>query len=755
MSEVETVERLAPPESPTESRSLDVTVEAEEPERESEAESEAETEAEVEEPPSPIPGIQYTYECINRDGNDFTETHSAPLDLQVEPDDSESGKIPSCVFELVTQAEVKLPRDASGQPHDVEYTLRSMQIQRLKSPSIKIHSTLLLEAIREVVKYYPSQNLIGDTVTIRQPYGVLMHHFTELVELKHQLKSTATDSEDDQTAEKCRHVQLLLDYLHPRYQQTIVPAQKRLAKNSPTINFADIWYLLKPGGLAYFNNEDVYLASTVTSVEYKEATAEDKARWQVKVCFMNAIWKKHMVTGSIFTVDIEAFDGEKVVTGLPIYPCHYYDIQDGGERREAFLRRGTEMMDILRNHYKYVKYDGKLMDDDKAEYEGPIIAGFCESADVEFPPHEWGFDGYALEADYKKQETVPGVVLPVFKRIERNTKETLSDDHLFLLSPVLSAFALSTKTWVLINVESIIELEGPETIPDANVDPEGLRIIKALSDRHINSKAPWSADFIKNKGEGVVVLLHGPPGVGKTYTVETIALSTGRPLIALTIGDLGTKEDSVEASLTKWFSFAHKWRAILLLDEADIFLERREHKDIGRNGIVSAFLRKMEYFGGLLFLTTNRVGHIDEAFISRVHVIIGFDKLDPTKRKMIWTNFLDKLHRERKQQIRVTPSGRNFALGDEMCAMEWNGREIRNALQTAIALAEYDLKESGYGDEEDSLILVEVDHFRRVMKMSQSFRAYMDSIDNSTEGARARDFYARNDYFRSNRDLTQ
>lgn len=158
----------------------------------------------------------------------------------------------------------------------------------------------------------------------------------------------------------------------------------------------------------------------------------------------------------------------------------------------------------------------------------------------------------------------------------------------------------------------------------------------------------------------------------------------------------------------------------------------------------------MEYFGGLLFLTTYRVGHIDEAFISRVHVIIGFEKLDPSKRKRIWANFLDKLNRERKGRIRVTPGGRSFAQGDEMGAMEWNGREIRNALQTAIALAEYDLRESGEGD--DSEILVEAEHFRRVMEMSKSFRDYMDSIAGDTEGVRARQLYGRNDYFQSEGD---
>ena len=68
---------------------------------------------------------------------------------------------------------------------------------------------------------------------------------------------------------------------------------------------------------------------------------------------------------------------------------------------------------------------------------------------------------------------------------------------------------------------------------------------------------------------------------------ECIAQTTGRPLIALAIADLMLK-NNVEQELEKWFSLAEKWRAILLLDEADIFLERRASKDMERNGIVSS-----------------------------------------------------------------------------------------------------------------------------------------------------------------------
>lgn len=161
-----------------------------------------------------------------------------------------------------------------------------------------------------------------------------------------------------------------------------------------------------------------------------------------------------------------------------------------------------------------------------------------------------------------------------------------------------------------------------------------------------------------------------------------------------------------------------------------------------------AFLRKMEYFGGLLFWTTNRVGHIDEAFISRVHVIIGFDKLDPPKRRKIWQNFLKKLDDEQRGKIRVTPQASKFVLGEEICAMDWNGREIRNSFQTAIALVEYDVRESEFSREGNE-ILVEADHFKQVMEMSRKFRTYMNSIRRDTEEERAKAYYGRNDYMKS------
>lgn len=60
------------------------------------------------------------------------------------------------------------------------------------------------------------------------------------------------------------------------------------------------------------------------------------------------------------------------------------------------------------------------------------------------------------------------------------------------------------------------------------------------------------------------------------------------------------------------------------------------------NSLVSVFLRKLEYFQGIMFLTTNRIKTFDEAIISRVHFPLRFDNLDAQARKNIWVGFLEK-----------------------------------------------------------------------------------------------------------------
>lgn len=154
----------------------------------------------------------------------------------------------------------------------------------------------------------------------------------------------------------------------------------------------------------------------------------------------------------------------------------------------------------------------------------------------------------------------------------------------------------------------------------------------------------------------------------------------------------------------------------------------------------------MEYFKGLLFLTTNRVGQIDDAFISRVHVAIGYNALNAETRKKIWHGFFQKLARERAGKIQIALDAKKWVLettGEGQAQL--NGRDIRNALQTAITLAKFESEEDAdYSPE--MVIVVTKDHFQRVLEMSNKFHNYVTSIRREDERRRAQGRGDRNDY---------
>jgi ATPase family protein associated with various cellular activities (AAA) len=115
---------------------------------------------------------------------------------------------------------------------------------------------------------------------------------------------------------------------------------------------------------------------------------------------------------------------------------------------------------------------------------------------------------------------------------------------------------------------------------------------------------------------------------------------------------------------------ASHWNALLLLDEADVFVAQRTMHDLHRNSLVCMFLRTLEYYQGLLFLTTNRVENIDDAISSRIHVMIKYKELSSTNRRELWEAFLDK----------GSPSSRGSILSKqemlELSRKKLNGREV-------------------------------------------------------------------------------
>lgn len=142
-------------------------------------------------------------------------------------------------------------------------------------------------------------------------------------------------------------------------------------------------------------------------------------------------------------------------------------------------------------------------------------------------------------------------------------------------------------------------------------------------------------DIIEGKTGGTTILCKGAPGLGKTLTAEVYAEVVGKPLYRVHSGQLGVTAESVEASLTQILRRAARWGAILLLDEADVYIRKRDN-DLQHNAIVAEFLRTLEYFNGLLFMTTNRTDDVDDAILSRCIAVIRYTTPPVDAARQLW-----------------------------------------------------------------------------------------------------------------------
>lgn len=140
----------------------------------------------------------------------------------------------------------------------------------------------------------------------------------------------------------------------------------------------------------------------------------------------------------------------------------------------------------------------------------------------------------------------------------------------------------------------------------------------------------------------------------------------------------------VEKNLTYNFTLAHKWGCVLLLDEADVFLAKRSKTDLRRNAVTSVFLRSLEYYAGILFLTTNRVGGIDPAFKSRIHLSLFYPRLRKDETIKLYKVFIQRAKDEQarlgsntfkidKKQI-IDFAKRHYREMDREGLGTWNGR---------------------------------------------------------------------------------
>lgn len=254
----------------------------------------------------------------------------------------------------------------------------------------------------------------------------------------------------------------------------------------------------------------------------------------------------------------------------------------------------------------------------------------------------------------------------------------LTTEQKLICTPLLRGYSLKNKMWLNFFVNCVEDIVWQKDAFDRLVLPKNQKeLILGFTESQRKNRDTFD-DVIEGKGRGMIILLCGPPGVGKTLTSEAVAEEMKVPLYLMSAGDLGFDPRHVESKLQDILEMCSRWNAVLLLDEADVFLEQRSLHELERNKLVSIFLRVLEYYEGTMFLTTNRVETFDPAFQSRIHISLDYQELSVESRKTVWDNFLNSSTQEHvitKAQL------------TELARMNMNGRQIKNILKIARLLA--------------------------------------------------------------------
>ncbi|KAK3899109.1 hypothetical protein C8A05DRAFT_18413 [Staphylotrichum tortipilum] len=282
----------------------------------------------------------------------------------------------------------------------------------------------------------------------------------------------------------------------------------------------------------------------------------------------------------------------------------------------------------------------------------------------------------------KKRTTTDATTLEDLAQDAEQVFHISREDFKLLFPAFVPAFGLKSKEWRWVMADGLQDVVwNSRAFHSLQYDQGTKDLVHALVRGHKRGLKTGFDDLIAGKGQGLVFLLHGEPGLGKTLTAESIADYLERPLYSISGGEVGTDVHSVENRLNQIFDLTKRWDAVSLLDEADVLLCKRSTAEMERNAIVGVFLRKLEYLQGVLFLTTNRKTDFDEAFKSRIHVTISYPALSNEAQSTIWKRLI-----ENNKDVKL-----DQAWNDQVYAalgmLNLNGRTIKNILRTAVAYA--------------------------------------------------------------------
>ncbi|KAK9780209.1 putative AAA family ATPase [Seiridium cardinale] len=611
---------------------------------------------------------------------------------------------------------------------------------------LEITGPELSNILRKTIKSYTLHRLAEGSFRLIAPYRHIIHYWDAL---EHETRQQC-DSKEEKVARS--DLGLLLSQLKEWSGDISLDDYLKIRGDlvsTDNITFETLWTIFPPGTLVYsksFLKQDqvfVVLDSWRTWPEAKPPNRRnDQRTWGLNCLTYD--WNGSDFHRYSVTISIPEFEETKPIATLPVYPWKF--VSNKAEMKERLLTRGNKFRKYCVSSAQSLmfKYNGPAVidkkgfgfvtekDDDERSYEShyfgrhrerqePILrmSGYSVSHGqvmVDFASYykyglaeprlgELVLDDEDLECGCnacQDNEDMKKALRTRYDFVRGAPDENWDEEQVMLCPPRLLGYILRDKMWAQLTVDGIAEIDksGSETAFNSDLvlaeDSSGLdrkSILLGLVKSHSapdGERCYQLKDIVEGKGQGLIILLYGPPGVGKTSTAETIAMATRKPLFSIGVSDVGTSAKYVESNLEKIFDLAQTWKAILLFDEADVFLQSRGSGQYGptteRNALVSVFLRVLEYYRGVMILTTNQIAQFDVAVQSRINVAFKYDSLTSKQAVQIFKKFL-KQYSDNKMVCMEEWDNINTWCERKLPKREFDGRQIRNVITSAVGIA--------------------------------------------------------------------
>ena len=295
-----------------------------------------------------------------------------------------AGNSKKSIFEITAMYVIPKPNPYSIKERPLEDGIsQPIEVLAEVGTYMTIRSKFVLDILRDVVRYHPSLPPRTVELVLQEPFCMLLHHHEELAERRDELKQAASELASPEGNASCiahEHIAYLMEFTRQRYADAMSRETARHRETRAMCTYDWVWLLFRPGSIVYSWDHNALKAHIVEEHDRGEGVktglkispkvlsdADDEERLpppeRLKVLVWTVDFDGERLGRRRRTVFIPAFDGEKSILSLPIFPKEFlkYDtrVHPTLSTEDFLTQRGKLFFEMAKRSYR--EYHGETV----------------------------------------------------------------------------------------------------------------------------------------------------------------------------------------------------------------------------------------------------------------------------------------------------------------------------------------------------------------------------------------------------------